>query len=339
MYAFSSINQALIGMSRELLSSSIKRETRGFTCYELPHPVTIAITNPGDRYITIQERKWNKLLPWLESLWMGLGLNDLSALPGRYVKSLYNYSDDGHTWRGGYGPRLRAYTGNPYDYYISRSIDKQVYNAGTITVDQIKYVVDKLRQSNSSRQAIIQIGDPAKDNYKINGDLVETKDYPCTRTIQFMIVNGRLNCTVYMRSNDLYFGFSAVNVFNFTLMQEYIARIIGVPVGIYYHIANNLHFYDRHLSQIRNISNLNADLYRSEHPKFYYDGELTWEQFNLDMELLKDYADELYNGSKSKIKYLHSDYQLFQDWANVLFKHHNPGAKVDFINPNFKNIY
>lgn len=99
MYTFKGINTALKGMARELLTNGVRREVRGTIRYEMPDPVLIKITNPANRYVLIPERKWPYLLGPAEALWLASGSNVLSDLPGIYVKSLYDYSDDGETWR------------------------------------------------------------------------------------------------------------------------------------------------------------------------------------------------------------------------------------------------
>ena len=230
------INSFTVGMARELLDFGIKREMHGFqastasACYEIPEPVVVKIEDPTARQILIPERKWNRVLPYAESLWMILGSNDLDDLPGHFVKSVYNFSDDGHTWRGGYGPRIRRYTGISNQYYRSlnnRKISSQEDQAkdSFVNVDQLRYVIETLRNEPTSRQALITIHDPAKDS--LLG--LKTRDIPCTRSLHFMIVDGKLNLYVWMRSNDFIWGAQAVNIPNFTLMQQYVAKILTDP--------------------------------------------------------------------------------------------------------------
>lgn len=245
------INSFTVGMARELLDLGIKREMHGFqantasACYEIPEPVVVKIEDPTARQILIPERKWNRVLPYAESLWMILGSNDLDDLPGHFVKSVYNFSDDGHTWRGGYGPRIRRYTGISNQYYRSlnnKKISSQEEHAkdSFVNVDQLRYVVETLRNEPTSRQALITIHDPAKDS--LLG--LKTRDIPCTRSLHFMIVDGKLNLYVWMRSNDFIWGAQAVNIPNFTLMQQYVAKILNVPMGSYFHVVDNFHFYE-----------------------------------------------------------------------------------------------
>ena len=132
----------------------------------------------------------------------------------------------------------------------------------TIT-DQLRFVVAKFKEDLDTREACITIHDPIADDFNaMNTDpitnytsVLRTKDTPCTRSIHFMVVGGKMNCYVDMRSNDVWWGFSAVNVFNFTLMQEYVANIVGVPIGKYYHKVDNIHVYDNFLEKLVQIAN------------------------------------------------------------------------------------
>lgn len=253
------LNQLLIKGSKLILYDSVERKTRGFTCYEIPEPVLFQVSNPTDRYVNIPARKWNRVLPWIESMWIAGGVNSLK-IPGSYVKNLYNFSDNGYDMRAGYGPRIRRYSPTTEDYTSVNT---------TPVVDQLLFVIETLKKDPCSRQASITIHDPNKDCFR-DSKLLETKDQPCTRTIQFMVVNGALDCTVTMRSNDLIWGTSAVNVFNFTFMQEYVANILGMRVGKYNHFVNNLHVYEDKIDLVKSLSTLNPVEYESDFGRWEY---------------------------------------------------------------------
>jgi thymidylate synthase len=336
MYKFENANQALIGMSREIIFNGKWRDVRGFRCLEIPHPVLIEISNPTDRYINIPERKWSKYLPFVESLWIALGLNDLDVLPGRYFKNIYDFSDDGRTWRGGYGPRIRAYNGISSDYNIKEPKYRHIMSGFINVVDQLKYVVEALQRDLYTRQAIIELGDPVKDDYDNHNVLKITKDYPCTRSIQFMIVDGKLNCTVYIRSNDILFGFSAVNIFNFTWMQEYVANIIGVPIGKYYHVANNLHVYDKHYDKIESIA-ASTKLYSTDKVFQYKDKFGSIENFDKLIGQLYNYEQLVFNGECTEIVSYGND--MIDDWAKVFLQHQDKTRVVEFVNPYLNKLF
>jgi len=336
MFTFQNLNQSLIGLSKLLLEEGIARETRGFACIEYPRPILICIENPCDRYVTIPSRKWNKILPFAESLWLALGLNDLDALPGTYVKNLYNFSDNGHTWRGGYGTRFRNWAGLCDDYYISDRKEAHVYTNTVAIVDQFKFVIDTLKRDINSRQAGITVHDPARDDFDYPLKLKETKDQPCTRLIHFQMMGGKLDCTVFIRSNDLLWGYSAVNVFNFTLIQEYIANTLGVPVGKYYHFANNLHFYENFKENIQSFAAEDPSQYESI-GEFYYQDKIE------SLEKFDENIDYLYSKERALVRKesFNANFELdmFDDWFKVFYNYWNKEANLRFKNPYLNRLF
>lgn len=53
-----------------------------------------------------------------------------------------------------------------------------------------------------------------------------------------------LDMTVTNRSNDMIWGLLNTNYTTFTFLQEYMAARLGVRVGLYHHMSNNLHCYE-----------------------------------------------------------------------------------------------
>jgi len=102
--------------------------------------------------------------------------------------------------------------------------------------NQIDYVVKKLKKNKNTRHAAISIYDGKEhDKYK--------KDTPCTYAIQFTILNDKLNMSVYMRSNDIWYGFCN-DQYCFSMLQKLIADRLSMDVGWYYHHAHNMHIYN-----------------------------------------------------------------------------------------------
>jgi thymidylate synthase len=116
---------------------------------------------------------------------------------------------------GGYGPRLFNQRGH----------------------NQIQNVIDLLRVRSTSRRAVIQL---------FNAEDIADKhnEIPCTTTLQFLARNGLLDIVVTMRSNDAYIGLPH-DVFCFTMLQEIIARTLGLEVGHYRHFVGSLHLYKK----------------------------------------------------------------------------------------------
>jgi thymidylate synthase len=272
-------------------------------------------------------------------------MNNLDDLPGRYVKNLYNFSDDGHTWRGGYGPRIRRFDGTLGQYNVGyRQVRER---PGHWTIDQLKYAIQTLQKDPSSRQAVINIADPVKDYYDSNFPrqevVLQTLDVPCTRSLHFMMSpDGKLDLYTHMRSNDLIWGLSAVNVFNFTLMQQYIAEILGVSVGSYYHIADNLHYYENFEYMVYSFAGY-EDSYGQ-----WFDMQQTPPAFNVkDLEELDDFAETIYlyetslyfekedkaslfDRQRRVVEEFRNKVPFFADWLSVF---HLWWAKKGYYNP------
>ena len=105
------------------------------------------------------------------------------------------------------------------------------------TINQIERVTDRLSQKPDTRRAVVSI----LESSDLEPDRAEA---PCTAVLQFIRRRERLHMVAMMRSNDAYLGFPH-DVFCFTMIQELIARSLGIGVGEYHHFATSLHLYER----------------------------------------------------------------------------------------------
>jgi thymidylate synthase len=156
-----------------------------------------------------------------ELLWYLSGSNELAFI--RYY--VEKYPDDGPgipTVRAAYGPRL-------------------LRNGES----QIDWVIELLRDKSTTRRAVIPIYQPVDCDIK-------HREVPCTCTLQFLLRGNRLELLVHMRSNDAFVGLPG-DVFAFTMIQEIVARALGVEVGRYKHFVGSLHLYDKHHDAAKNF--------------------------------------------------------------------------------------
>ncbi len=175
--------------------------------------VLLKLTNPRSR-LSRTEKKGTLFSCLGELLWYLSGSNSLDFI-SYYIHEYKKLTDDGLTIYGGYGPRLFNKNGQ----------------------NQIRNVIDRLREKPDSRRAVIQLFD-ADDVTAI------AKDIPCTCTLQFFVRNRKLQMFTNMRSNDAFLGLPH-DVFAFTMLQEIIARSLAVDVGTYYHSVGSLHLYQK----------------------------------------------------------------------------------------------
>lgn len=186
--------------------------------------VVLELTNPLAR-LSRAEKKMHLFSGLGELLWYLAGSNDLEFI-AYYLPKYREESDDGKTVFGAYGPRLLNMRG---------------------THDQIKNVISVLKIKPTSKRAVVQIFDAA--------DLAERHlEIPCTCTLQFLIRDKKLCAFTYMRSNDALWGLPH-DIFSFTMLQELIARSLGLEVGPYKHATTSLHLYDKHRTEAQEYVN------------------------------------------------------------------------------------
>ena len=101
---------------------------------------------------------------------------------------------------------------------------------------QLDMVIEMLKQNPETRQAAISI----YDGKEITSYAFDT---PCTYAVQFTVLDDKLNMSVVMRSNDLWYGFCN-DQYQFSNLQLLVAQKTGYNVGTYYHFAHNLHLYN-----------------------------------------------------------------------------------------------
>lgn len=184
-----------------------------------------SIVNMRRPVVTLPERKLSTKFLGGEAYWILSGDNRVETI-APYNKNIVNYSDDGVTFFGAYGPRI---------------------------LSQLDYVIDKLKSDADTRQAVLTI-------WRENPP--ETKDVPCTVAVHFMIRDHKLNCHVYMRSNDLWLGFP-YDVFNFSMLSHlvccklnaFVVENGGVIIepGMLYHTASSRHIYEQHFEQVEQL--------------------------------------------------------------------------------------
>ena len=190
------------------------QRSRNGTTYEALDPVTTVYRKPLERVCLIKQRDANPFFHFIESLWMLGGRNDLKPLT-ELVKSMSDFSDDGKILWGAYGWR--------WDSYFSK--------------DQLTIIIKMLKENPEDRRAVLQMWDPVQDLNK------QGKDVPCNTNIYFKVREGKLNMTVCNRSNDMLWGTYGANVVHMSVLQEYMASSIGVPVGVYRQVSDSFHIY------------------------------------------------------------------------------------------------
>ena len=191
--------------------------------------VQFRITNPRHRLPYVKARKFSMSYLVAETIWY-MSASDSTEWISRYAPFWKNITDDGTTANSAYGSRIF-----------------KPHRRASENVIQWDYVKEELRRDPDSRRAVIHIR-------SAHDSIHESKDVPCTLSLQFFIRGGALHLHVSMRSSDIILGL-AYDVPAFTIMQETMANELGVELGEYVHTSNSLHCYERDFEMLNDIAN------------------------------------------------------------------------------------
>lgn len=148
-----------------------------------------------------------------EAWWIMSGRNTVSDI-SPYSKAISTFSDNGVYFNGAYGPKI---------------------------IDQLSYICDALISEDTTRQAVLSIW---RENPR------DSKDIPCTITLQWFIRNQKIHCIDNMRSSDAWLGWP-YDIFNMTmltgmillLIREINPRMDSIGLGNIYLNAGSQHLY------------------------------------------------------------------------------------------------
>lgn len=192
--------------------------------------------------ITIPARKLSYTGMAAEAHWILSGSELLTEIEP-YLPRMKEFSDDGLTLFGAYGPRIRQ---------------------------QIDYVVNKLKDDHDTRQATLTLWHRCPS---------PSKDVPCTVAMDFklrhrnrtsMNYKHTLNMHVFMRSSDAWLGIP-YDVFSFSMVAHQVCCRLNygrdfeqIEPGTLYLTAASSHLYEENwLDALRCI---NAEVEGSQYP-------------------------------------------------------------------------
>lgn len=208
------VNGLLADAIWQMRVSGVKEETRNGPVLSIPEPVLITYENPCERVLWEPRRDANPFFHLMESLWMLAGRDD-SEYVSIFNKRMKEYAEDDGRIHGAYGMRWR----HAYGF------------------DQLDALINELRKNPTSRRAVLAM-------WYAYADLGQNyKDLPCNTHAYFRINDDVLDMTVCNRSNDLLWGAFGANAVHFSILQEFLANALGIPVGRYHQFTNNLHAY------------------------------------------------------------------------------------------------
>ncbi len=109
-------------------------------------------------------------------------------------------------------------------------------------VDQLAQVIEQIRTDPDSRRHIVSAWNVA--------EIPNMKLPPCHMMFQFNVTNGRLSCSMYQRSCDLFLGLP-FNIASYALLVMMIAQQTQLQPGDLVISIGDAHIYSNHFEQVK----------------------------------------------------------------------------------------
>lgn len=155
----------------------------------------------------------------------------------------------------------------------------QRYGATVKKYNLMNKLLDGLKNQPYTRRHIIDLYQYA--------DFNETDGlFPCAFLTVWSVRGEYLDVTLHQRSSD-YCVAGHVNKIQYVALMMMVARHVGLKPGVFMHVVDNLHFYNRHLDQVKELL---ARTPSSKQPKLILkEGKTNFYDFTIDDFEMVDY--------------------------------------------------
>ncbi len=160
-----------------------------------------------------------------ELLWFLKGETNIRYLQENGVRIWNEWADENGDLGPVYGHQWRSWPGKNGE-----------------TIDQIKDVLDLIKNTPNSRRMIVTAWNPS--------DVPNMALPPCHCLFQFYVNDGKLSCQLYQRSADVFLGVP-FNIASYALLTAMIAQVTGLEVGEFIHTFGDTHIYLNHVEQVK----------------------------------------------------------------------------------------
>ena len=121
-------------------------------------------------------------------------------------------------------------------------------------IDQIKSVIQALKNNPNSRRMLVSAWNPSvlPDTSKSFSENVANGKAalpPCHAFFQFYVHEGKLSCQLYQRSADIFLGVP-FNIASYALFTMMMAQVCGYEAGEFIHTFGDAHIYNNHMEQL-----------------------------------------------------------------------------------------
>lgn len=181
----------------------------------------------GFPLVTTKRIHWKSVVH--ELLWFLSGDTNAKTLNKHGVKIWDEWADPNGFLGPIYGAQWRKWPSHYHAY-------------GAPPIDQIKTVMDLIRNDPNSRRMVVSAWNVSQ--------LEMMALPPCHCLFQFYVDNGRLDCKLYQRSADIFLGVP-FNIASYALLTSMIAHCTNLQPGRFIHTFGDIHLYQNHVEQAK----------------------------------------------------------------------------------------
>lgn len=249
-----SLNEATYEACALVLEQGTELESRAGRILECLD-VDFVMKNPQNRHLCLNGRANNIFSSIAELFWVMSGDKHISPFLEFFLPRAGEFSDDGGlTWSDSYGERI----------YKHGQIDNLVR---TFQIE-----------GKGTRRGILSIYDSTMDSMSPLREDGKIRAIPCNDTVFYYIRDNNLYSKVAQRSSDIVWGFSNVNLMEFSFLQEIVLGLLknncegfdDVTVGTHTQSIISLHLYDPGTAkQARRIVDQNSRKELSSEPSTF----------------------------------------------------------------------
>ncbi len=168
-----------------------------------------------------------------ELLWLLSGDTNIQYLKDHNVKIWDSWADENGNLGPVYGHQWR--------------------NWNSDGIDQIKEVVDTIKNNPNSRRMMVSAWNPSvmpDTSVSFTENVANGKAAlpPCHAFFQFYVTDGKLSCQLYQRSADTFLGVP-FNIASYALFTMMMAQVCNLEVGDFIHTFGDVHLYNDHIEQ------------------------------------------------------------------------------------------
>jgi thymidylate synthase len=134
--------------------------------------------------------------------------------------------------------------------YIQRAYGHQIAKPTMGFPSQIHYVLNEIKTNPTSRRIQMNMFNAEDQETKAKESLIE-----CAYATHFSVKNGKLHMTLIQRSGDFLTaaGAGGWNVVQYATLQHAIAKECNLDVGVFTHLVQDLHLYNKHPEQAQEM--------------------------------------------------------------------------------------